>query len=132
MQKEQLTVTDEQLDTEVEEADLPELATFFDNTEDYAEKLGLSPGQQTDVKTQAFVNGTHTGMKLALKYWRNKNLAEATFRTLLVIIMSLYKGDVAMKVFRYLCDKGNYGCIAKLIASFALLITQCMLSLRLV
>ena len=103
--KENTKVTDEQLDTAVEEADLPELAACFDNTEDYVEKLQLSPGQQTDVRTQTFMNGTQTGMKVALKYWRNRNPVEATFRALLLILLSLLKGDVAVQVCKYLSDK---------------------------
>ena len=103
-----LNVTEDQLETHVEEADLPELAACFDNTEDYVEKLELSPGQQTDVRTQTFVNGTHTGMKLALKYWRSRNPLVATFRVLLLIILSLLKGDVAVRVCKYLSDKCKY------------------------
>ena len=53
--KRETKVTDDQLDSRIEEADLPEVAACFDNTEDYVEKLGLSPGQQTDVRTQTFV-----------------------------------------------------------------------------
>ena len=103
--KDNTKVTDEQLDTAVEEADLPELAACFDNTEDYVEKLQLSPGQQTDVRTQTFMNGTQAGMKVALKYWRNRNPVEATFRALLLILLSLLKGDVAVRVCIYLSDK---------------------------
>ena len=98
-------LTDEQLDTAAEEADLPELAACFDNTKDYVEKLQLSPGQQSDVKTQTFINGTQAGMKVALKYWRNRNPVEATFRALLLILLSLLKGDVAVRVCKYLSDK---------------------------
>ena len=90
--KEETKVTDEQLDTAVEEADLPELAACFDNTEDYVEKLQLSPGQQTDVlRTQTSLNSTQAGMKVALKYWRNRNPVEATFRAFLLILLSLLK-----------------------------------------
>ena len=112
-------MSDHQLDGRVEEADLPELAAFFDNTEDYVEKLQLTPGQQTYVRTQAFVNGIQAGMKVALKYWRNRNPVEATFRVLLLIILSLLKGDVAIRVFKYLADKCEYvlftKCVIKLL-----------------
>ena len=112
-------MSDHQLDGQVEEADLPELAACFDNTEDYVEKLQLTPGQQTNVRTQAFVNGIQAGMKVALKYWRNRNPVEATFRVLLLIILSLLKGDVAVRVFKYLADKCEYvlftKCVIKLL-----------------
>ena len=98
-------LTDNQLQARVEEADLSELAACFDNTEDYVEKLGLSSGEQTDVRTQTFVNGTQTGVKVALKYWRNRTSIEATFRTLLLILLSLLKGDIAIRVCKYLSNR---------------------------
>ena len=106
--KTETNVSDHQLDGRVEEADLPELAACFDNTEDYVEKLQLTPGQQTDVRAQAFVNGTQAGMKVALKCWRNRNSVEATFRTLLLILLSLLNGDVAVRVCKYLANKCEY------------------------
>ena len=103
--KRETQITDEWLDQRLEEADLPEVAACFDNTEDYVEKLGLTPGQQTDVRAKAFVNGNQAGMKVALKHWRNRNPVEATFRALLLILLSLLKGDVAVRVCKYLFDK---------------------------
>ena len=105
MLKNETRVTDEQIDAQVEEADLPELSRYFDNTEDYVERLELSPGEQTDVRTKAFVNGTHTGIKLALRLWKNKNPLKATFRALLLILLSLLKGDVAVQVCKYLAHR---------------------------
>ena len=92
----------------MEEADLPEVAACFDNTEDYVEKLGLSPGQQTDVsevKAETLLNRTQAGMKVALKYWRNRNPIESTFRAILLILLSLLKGDIAVRVCKYLYIK---------------------------
>ena len=58
-----------QLNTRVKELDLPKLSSYFDNIHDgYLEKLGLSSGQQTDVRDRTFVHGTHAGMLRALKY----------------------------------------------------------------
>ena len=108
--KRETQITDEWLDQRLEEADLPEVAACFDNTEDYVEKLGLTPGQQTDVsevKAKTLLNRTHVGMKVALKHWRNRNPVEATFRALLLILLSLLKGDVAIRVCKYLSDKGE-------------------------
>ena len=100
-------MTNKQLDAKIEEADLPDLAACFDNTEDYVEKLGLSPGQQTDVmRTQASLNSTQAGMKVALKYWRGRHPVEATFRALLLILLSLLKGNVAVQVCKCICNKG--------------------------
>ncbi len=103
-----MKLTDEQLNTVIKEPDLPELAACFDNTDDYLEKLELSPGQKTDVsevKAKTRLNRTQAGMKLALEYWQNKNQLQATFQALLLIILSLLKGDVAIQVCKYLSDK---------------------------
>ena len=106
--KRETNVTDDQLDQRLEEADLPEVAACFDNSEDYVHILGLTPGQQTDVsevKAKTLLNRTQAGMKVALKYWRNRNPVEATFRALLLILLSLLKGDVAVRVCKYLSDE---------------------------
>ncbi|XP_064391344.1 NACHT, LRR and PYD domains-containing protein 5-like isoform X2 [Halichondria panicea] len=106
--KTEMKLTDEQLNTAIKEPDLPELAACFDNTDDYLEKLELSPGQKTDVsevKAKTRLNRTQAGIKLALEYWQNKNQLQATFQALLLIILSLLKGDVAVQVCKYLSDK---------------------------
>ncbi len=66
-----MKLTDQQLDTKVEECDLSEVSACFDNTDDYLEMLELSPGQKTDVnevKAKTTLNRTQAGMKLALNY----------------------------------------------------------------
>ena len=106
-------MTDELLDMTVESIELIDLAACFDNVDDYVDKLQLYPGQQTDVKSQAFVHGTQTGMKLALKYWKEKNPYESTYRALLLLLLSLKKGDVAVRVCNYLFIKGKHDCICR-------------------
>ncbi len=103
----EMELTDQQLDTKVEECDLPEVSTCFDNTDGYLEKLKLLPGEQTDAKTKAYLEGTQAGMKLALKYWMSKYSLEATFRALLLIILSLCKVNIAIAVCKYLSGKGK-------------------------
>ena len=106
--KKETKFTDEQLDTRVEKTDLPQLSSYFDNIYDgYLEKLGLSSGQQTDVRSHAFVHGSQAGMLLALTYWLDRVVAEGTFRALLLILLSLGKEDVAIKVAQYLSAKGE-------------------------
>ena len=101
-----MKLTDEQLNTAIKEPDLPELAACFDNVNNgYLEKLGLLPGEQTDVRTRAFLEGTVAGMLLALKCWILINRLNATFRALLLIILSLLKENVAVRVCKYLSDK---------------------------
>ncbi len=107
-----MKLIDEQLNTAIKEPDLPELAASFDNVHDgYLEKLELLPGEQTDVRTRAYVEGTLAGMLLALKLWRLNKGLEATFRALLLILLSLLKGDVAVQVCKYLSDKCENYCV---------------------
>ena len=89
----------------MEEVDLPELAACFDNVDLYIGILQLTSGEQTHVRNQAHVNGTQTGMILTLKYWRNRHPTEATFRALLVMLISLDKGEVAKQVCSCLSHK---------------------------
>ncbi len=104
--KTEMKLTDEQLNTAIKEPDLPELAACFDNVhKGYLEKLELSPGEQTDVRTRAYVDGTLAGMLLALKFWILTNGQDATFQALLLIILCLLKEDVAVRVCKYLSDK---------------------------
>ena len=108
-------MTDEQLNTRIEETDLPELAACFENTEDYVEKLGLSPPQQNDIKVHSYLNNTEAGVKLALKCWIDRNLNSATYRNLLAILCSLNKGDTIVRVCKHLSRRiGKSGelCIA--------------------
>ncbi|XP_064391174.1 NACHT, LRR and PYD domains-containing protein 12-like isoform X2 [Halichondria panicea] len=105
-QNQEMKVTDEQLNTTIKEPDLPELAACFDNVHNgYLEKLELLPGEQTDVRTRAYVDGTLAGMLLALKCWILTKGLEATFRALLLISLSLLKENVAVRVCKYLFDK---------------------------
>ena len=47
-------VTDVQVDSQIIENDLPDLASCFDEQDVYLYKLKLTPGQQTDVKDLAY------------------------------------------------------------------------------
>ena len=73
-------ITEEELNVQIQESDLFEIAAYFDNTDDYLEKLGLSPSQQRDVQQEKFVaKSTQSGMKMALKIWLNRNPFGETF-----------------------------------------------------
>ena len=101
-------VTEKQLDTEVEEQDLPNLAPLFDNVDDYYEMLKLTPGEQNDVReavAKANSNQTQKGVKVALKCWRKKNPMKATYRCLLHILLTLEKGDIAINMCKYMTGK---------------------------
>ena len=102
--KREMNVTDDQLDQRLEEADLPEIAAYFDHPELYVQIFGLTPGQQTDVRSRVRASGTQVGMMVALRYWRDKDPVEATFRALLLISLSLLKEDVAVQVCKYMSN----------------------------
>ncbi len=106
--KRETKVTDEQLDRRVEETDFPHLAPHFDNATDYVEMLGLTPAEQVNVKRIVEMYGNAAAIKRTLKHWLERVLAEGTFRALLLILLSLDKGDIAIKVAQYLSDKGEY------------------------
>ena len=97
-------VSDGQLDTEIIEPDLPDLAGCFDEVETYLYKLNLTPGQQTDVKDLAYRQSTMVAMTEALKLWRQPNPFATTFRTLLNITLSLGRGDVAVRICKYVTE----------------------------
>ena len=98
-------VTDEQLNTKIREEDIYDLAGYFDCVETYLDKLGLTAGQQTDVKDLAFRCNTKIAMLEALKLWRQPKPWLATYRTLLQILLDLKRGDVAVSVCQYIKEE---------------------------
>ncbi len=65
--KEHTKVTDSQLDMEINEADIWDLAAHFDNVETYPVMLGLNPAEQKDVKYALHINDMQTAMFHTLK-----------------------------------------------------------------
>ena len=80
------------------------LAEFFDNVEFYLDALELNEGEQTDVKQKAHVDGTQAGMNKALKLWHKRETSKATYATLISIVRSLKKEEVAEKIEQYSFD----------------------------
>ncbi len=98
--KEHTKVTDSQLDTEIKETDMLDLAAHFDNVETYPVMLGLSPAEQKDVKYALFLNDMQTAMFHTLKVWRQHNPGAATYRALVDIVM-----DMGMEALAtYICQ----------------------------
>ena len=96
---------DVQLDSQIIEKDLPDLAGCFDEVDIYLYKLNLTPGQQTDVKDLAYRQSTTVAMAEALKLWCQPNPFIATFRALLEIVLDLRRGDVAVSVCQHIASK---------------------------
>ena len=96
-------MSDYQLDTEISELDLYNLAGCFDHYKDYLDTLGLIPAEQSDVRTSHFLQeSTQSGMREALRLWRQHNPSAATFRALLDIVQSLGKSQVAQNILDYI------------------------------
>lgn len=95
-------ISDTQLDTKITQHDLCDLGGYFENIENYIDKLGLTPGQQTAVKDLAIHRNIQIAMTEALRLWCRPNPYAATFRALLEILLDLSRGDVAEKVCRYI------------------------------
>ena len=101
-------VTKSQLDSQIEEEDILELATHFDNVENYLVHLGLTPSQRADIRYLTFRTDTQTAMSKALRLWRESNTYTATYRALVEILLDLGKGEVAVEVCTYLSSKCEY------------------------
>ncbi len=97
LDKYQLTTS--QADLEIQQKDVPFLALHFDNVELYVDVMELTPGEQTDVKKSA---DTHEAMIKCLRLWKGKKHEQATFRTLLKMLVKLRKEEIAVKVCQYL------------------------------
>ncbi len=98
--KERTKVTDSQLDMEIKEADIWDLAAHFDNVEIYPVMLGLNPAEQKDVKYALFLNDMQTAMFHTLKVWTQHNPGAATYRALVDIVL-----DMGMEALAtYICQ----------------------------
>ena len=95
-------ISDSQLNTNIKEEDIFDLAGCFDCVEAYLDKLGLTAGQQTQVEELAVRRDVQTAMTKALKFWRQPNPLSATYRALLLTLQDLKRGDVALRVCQYI------------------------------
>ena len=91
----------DQLDYEIKEEDIPYLAQHFDNVELYLMAFGLTRPEQADIKSTALLRGTQTAMAECLSLWRRHNPYTATLRSLLEILLSLRKEEIASEVCDY-------------------------------
>ena len=98
-------ISSDQLDYEIEEGDVTYLAEHFDNVELYLRVMELTRGEQIDVKDKAHAQGNQIAMAECLSLWRRHNPSTATLRTLLEILLSLKKEEIASNVCNYYCPK---------------------------
>ena len=103
--QEQYNLTNEQLDSEIEVTDTPEIALCFDDVEIYSTAMGLAPAEQADVKESRRLYDTQTAMMNCLQIWKRHNPSRATYRALLDIVLKLGKGDTAHKICQQLTQR---------------------------
>ncbi|XP_064385260.1 uncharacterized protein LOC135334127 isoform X2 [Halichondria panicea] len=105
---EQYNLTDEQLNSEIEVPDTPELALCFDDVELYSSAMGLAIAEQADVNQS---RGTQAAMMKCLQIWKQHNPSQATYRALLDIALRLGKGDTAHQICQQLTQRGVSGVV---------------------
>ena len=98
-------MSSDQLDCEIEKEDMIILASYFDNVEFYLDKLRLTAAEQADVKFKKVTEGTQIAMSHCLSLWKRHNPSTATLITLLEILLSLRKEEIASKLCNYYYPK---------------------------
>ena len=96
-----------QLDHEIKDEDLTYLAEHFDNVEHYLRVFGLTTAQKANVRRMVHVHDNQIAMAECLSLWRQRNPSTATLRTLLEILLSLRKGEIASNVCKYFSPTYN-------------------------
>ncbi len=101
----QYNLTDEQLNSEIEVSDTPEMALCFDDVELYSSAMELAPAEQADVNMLYHREGTQTAVMKCLKIWKQHDPSRATCRALLDIVLRLGKGDTADRICQQLTQR---------------------------
>lgn len=112
--KDKHKLTDVQLNREIGHGELFYVAGKFGGWTQYVGTpgLGLSLGEQVDIRDNTTLDTNRLRMNKALKMWRLNNPHAATFRHLLDILLELStQGDVVQDICKYLSEYHNYVCI---------------------
>ena len=88
-----------QVDCQIQQIDTPCLAAYFDNVEFYVDLMELTTGEKTDVEG---AKTNHLAVIKCLNIWKRKNPAQATFRTLLEMLIKLRKEEIADQICQYM------------------------------
>ena len=95
-------LADEQVNSEIVDSDIPEMALCFDDVDMYSTAMGLAIAEQADVKES---RGNQAAMMKCLKIWKRHNPSRATHRALLGIALRLGKGNTADQVCQQLTQR---------------------------
>lgn len=93
-----------QLDREIQPKDFPILAKYFDNVELYANLMNLNTADQANLKSVAASKSLQVAMNTCLNFWRRQNPAEATYRSLLKMVIHLENGELAAHICEHLAE----------------------------
>lgn len=106
--KECTKVTDIQLDTEIEEADMQIVACEFNNPEVYSRLFELPSSEQQDVKEKKFFQNNQSAMALAMRLWKYHDPSVATYRSLVMFVLSMGEYNVAIRICTLLAKNCKY------------------------
>ncbi len=95
-------LTDEHLNREIGDGDIPYLAKHFDGVSPYRQVMELSFAEQADLNELYHKNGTQVAMTECLILWKRHEPSTATYRALLGILLRLGKLDIAHEVGQYM------------------------------
>ncbi len=98
----QYSLTDEQLNSEIDYPDFPCLAKYFDGVTIYSNAMGLTRAEQADVNALCLREGTQAAMIKCLHFWRTHNPYAATYRPLLDLLLELRKERIADEICQHL------------------------------
>ncbi len=104
------SLTDEQLNCEIGDGDIPYLAMHFDGVSPYCHVMELSAAEQADLNELYHKNGTQVAMTDCLILWKRREPSTSTYGALLCILLRLGKGDIAHKVGNFMAG-GECACI---------------------
>ncbi len=96
----QYSLTDEQLNSEIEEITF--LAEYFDGVKIYSNAMGLTRAEHADVNELFHKRGTQVAMTECLTLWKQHNPYAATFKALLELLLRLRKEKIADEICQHL------------------------------
>ena len=88
-----------QVDCQIQQVDIPCFTAYFDNVDFYVDLMELTTGKQTDVEG---AKTNQLAVIKCLKIWKGKNPEQATFKTLLEMLVKLRKEEIADQICQYL------------------------------
>ncbi len=104
-----VAVTVAMLNIKIEGKDFPVLAKYFDNIQLFTEDMGLTAAEMGDVRNTVASQGNQMAMLKCFKMWKNHDPPNATYKTLVEIVLNLGQVELATKIVQYMIDKNING-----------------------